>query len=375
MIKRVFTAVALTCVTAASMTAQNYNPTWERHFKAVEKNTESSLTMTVMATIDGERCDSAFEIGVFCGDECRVSMPFFSSGNYIEKYGYYSKLTVKGEAGEKLSFRLYDHRNQVEVVAEEYPDEITFTSDKHYGSLNTGLYELAFGSSATHRSSLVLEDRKDLPFSGELYGTAAGGIACTYTRNAYLDGGFESIVLPFDADVTAAKEAGFSFEKFGGFGTSTICFVELADGEKLKAGKAYIFRYTGVPSDGEAEITFTGTPQRVSDGIIAQEGWTGTFHNMDGNAIAGKYILNVEGDMMQRAGSGASLASYRAYLELPENVDAASLSVEHRGETTTIENLQSKENGSAIYDLSGRKLKEMPKSGIVIMNNKKIYIK
>ncbi|MBO7238877.1 MAG: hypothetical protein J6V23_00145 [Bacteroidaceae bacterium] len=379
MIKRLFTVVAFLCATTVSLTAQTINPDWhirnDYHFKAVDKNTESNLTMTVMGTIDGERCDSAFEIGVFCNDECRVAKQFFSQKNYFDRFYFFSKLTINGSSGEKISFRLYDHRNNVEVMAKVVPQEISFKSDAVYGSFNTGLYELAFTGSTTHRMDLVLDDDTDLPFSGKQYSITADGIACSYTRNAYLDGGYETIVLPFDADITEIKEAGFVFEKFEGFGDNTIKFVELADDENLKAGIPYLFHYTGEPNDGRMEIEFTANVQQATGDVSKQEGWTGTFKHMDGNAIAGKYILNIKGDKMQKAGSGASLAPYHCYLELPTGTDVSKFSVSHREYTTGVKNIKEQNYSEEIFDLHGRKLNYMPNCGIIIKNNKKIYIK
>ena len=104
--------------------------------------------------------------------------------------------------------------------------------------------------------------------------------------------------------------------------------------------------------------------------------WTGIFKKMTGNEIAGKYILNITGDKMQKAGDGASLAPYHCYLELPASANVAMLSVSHRTSTTTeIENLKIKDESENIFDLCGRKLDKMPESGVVIKNNKKIYIR
>lgn len=374
--KKLFSVVALLCATTVSLQAQT--PDWynngDNYFKAVNKNTENNFTMTVMGSIDGWRCDDAFEIGVFCGEECRLSEPFYSTSPIFEKFGYHSMLMVKGEKGETFSFRLYDHRNKVEVEVANPPQQIDFKADASYGSFNNGLYDLAFSGSTTHRAVLEIDDATDLPFSGTQYSITADGIACSYTRNAYLDGGYETIVLPFDADINEIKAAGFVFEKFEGFGENTIKFVELAGDENLKAGVPYLFRYTREPSDGRMEIGFTANVQQATGEVATQEGWTGTFKAMDGSAIAGKYILNVKGDKMQKAGSGASLAPYHCYLELPAGTDAASLSVSHRGNTTGINNIQEL-NSEEIFDLYGRKLNEIPQNGIIIKNNKKIYIK
>ncbi len=374
MIKKLFTVVALLCATTVSLQAQT--PDWykkgENYFKAVNKNTADNFTMTVKATIDGVRCDDAFEIGVFCGNECRLSKPFYS--NLLEYYGYYSNLTVKGEKGETISFRLYDHRNKVEVKVVSLP-EVEFKSDAVYGSLDDGLYDLAFNGSTTHRAVLEIDDDTDLPFSGTQYGITADGIACSYTRNAYLDGGYETIVLPFDADITSIKAEGFVFEKFEGFGKNTIKFVELDEGENLQAGVPYLFRYSGTPSKDRMEIVFSGSPKQVNDAIVTNEGWTGTFKRMDGAEIAGKYILNIEGNQMQEADETAWLNPYHGYLVLPAGVNASALSVVHRGNTTDIDAPNVQEVPEVIYDLYGRKLMDMPRNGIVIKGNKKVLIK
>ena len=377
MIKKLFTVVALLCATTVSLYAQT--PDWydkgENYFSAVNKNTADNFTMTVMGTIDGVRCDDAFEIGVFCGEECRLSQPFYSTSPVFEYFGYFSMLTVRGEKGETFSFRLYDHRNQVEVEVANPPQQIDFKADATYGSFNNGLYDLAFNGSTTHRAVLEIDDDTDLPFSGTQYSITADGIACSYTRKAYLDGGYETIVLPFDADITSVKAAGFVFEKFEGFGKNTIKFVELAEDENLQAGVPYLFRYSGTPSKDRKEIVFSGSPKQVNDAIVTNEGWTGTFKRMAGNEIAGKYILNIEGSMMQMASEEAWLDPYHAYLDLPAGMNPSALSVVHRGNTTDIDAPNVQEVPEAIYDLYGRKLMDMPRSGIVIKGNKKVLIK
>ena len=114
---------------------------------------------------------------------------------------------------------------------------------------------------------------------------------------------------------------------------------------------------------------------KESDEVAEQEGWTGTFKAMDGNAIAGKYILNIKGDKMQKAGNGASLAPYHCYLELPTGTDVSKFSVSHREHTTGVKNIKEQNYSEEIFDLHGRKLNYMPNCGIIIKNNKKIYIK
>ena len=380
MIKKLFTIVALLCATMVSLTAQNVFPDWynnkDNHYSAIKINSQSSITITAIGSIDGVRCDSAYELGVFCkeNDECRSSEPFFTDRDLLDKIGYYSMSQVTGVSGETFYFRLYDHRNQVEVKAEITPEEIPFTDEAIWGSIDD-FHELAFKNSTTHRNALIIDDATDLPFSDKQYGITADGIACSYTRNAYLDGGYETIVLPFDADITSVKAAGFVFEKFEGFGKNTIKFVELDENEYLQAGVPYLFRYSGTPSDGHQEIEFVATMDEVDDTIIETQGWTGTFKLMEGNEIAGKYILNIDGNQMQEADETAWLNPYHGYLVLPAGMNASALSVVHRGNTTDIDAPNVQEVPEVIYDLYGRKLMDMPRNGIVIKGNKKVLIK
>ena len=380
MMKRLSTVVALLCAATVILQAQNVNPSWSKnedfHFSAIKRNTEGNFQMTVKVTIDEVRCDSAFEIGVFCEDECVLAKALMTNKQVFDIHYFYSQYVVNGEKGEKYTFRLYDHRNKVEVIAAETPESVEFVNDAIYGSLNGGLYELAFRNSSTHRSLLQLDDETNLPYSGTQYSITADGIECSYTRQAYMDGGFESIVLPFDADITDMKGAGFVFEKLETITETSIRFVELEEGENLKAGVAYIFRYTGVPSDGTVELTFKGNSTQVNDAVVSNNGWTGTFNAMDGNQIAGKYILNPKGDMMQRAGSGASLSPYHAYLELPAGMNMSRMKVIHNALVTGIGNITgSNGEGERMYNLSGLEVKEKQYKGIVVSNRKKVLVK
>lgn len=380
MLKKLFTVVALLCATTVILQAQNVNPSWSKnndfHFNAINRNTEGNFQMTVKVTIDEVRCDSAFEIGVFCEDECVLAKALMTNEKLFDIHYFYSQYVVNGEKGEKYNFRLYDHRNNVEVLSADVPDEVEFSNDAILGSLNDGLYELAFRNSSTHRASLQLDDETNLPYSGTQYSITADGIACSYTRDAYLDGGYETIVLPFDAEIKGMKAAGFVFEKLETITETSIRFVELEEDEILKAGVAYIFRYAGTPSDDRKELTFTGRQNKITDALVNNDGWTGTFSAMDGSQIEGKYILNISGTMMQKAGSGASLSPYHAYFEAPQGVNMSRMVVTHNGITTDIESISGNGNDdSRTFDLSGRDVNTTHYKGIVISNRKKVFVK
>lgn len=372
MMRRLSTVVALLCATTVPLTAQ-YRPTWENHFEATDRNTENNLVMTAIGSIDGIRCDSAFEIGVFIDDVCRLTVPLSSTSDFYAKHGYYSRMVIRANADETIRFRFYDHRNKAEVKAEVCPQEIPFVADAQYGSFNTELYELAFERSTTHRTTLLLDDTTDLPFTDKQYSITSTGIACSYTRKACMDGSYESVVLPFDADVTELSALGFVFEKFEGLTNNTLHFVGLSKGERLYAGISYIYRYAGTPSDGHMTITFCGMQQQVSDAIHEISGWTGTFVTTSGSDTTGKYLLSPQGDKIQEVGSGASLSPYHAYLSLPHDADAATYTAVHR--EAGIKHPESEvQRLGTIYDLQGRKV-TIPTHGIYIKNGRAVVIK
>ena len=78
---------------------------------------------------------------------------------------------------------------------------------------------------------------------------------------------------------------------------------------------------------------------------------------------------------MQKAGSGASLDPYHCYWILTSGTENSEFNVSHNEYITAIENIQEPGNSEIIFDLNGRRLDSMPQSGIIIINNKKIYIK
>lgn len=139
---------------------------------------------------------------------------------------------------------------------------------------------------------------------------------------------------------------------------------------------AYVLCYVGIPSNDRMEVTFTGRHNQITDALFNNDGWTGSFNAMEGSQIAGKYILNIKGNKMQKAGSGASLSPYHAYFEAPQFVNMSRMTVSHNEHTTGIENTSdSRNDDSRTFDLSGRVVNPRHYKGIVISNRKKVLVK
>ena len=102
------------------------------HWTPDDSQYADNMTLTAVIQINGvEQQSTDLEVGAFCGDECRGSeMPtyFFPTQRYIVQ------LTVFGENGDQITFKLYDHSLNQELTLTS-PDAVTFNTNG-YGSLS-----------------------------------------------------------------------------------------------------------------------------------------------------------------------------------------------------------------------------------------------
>lgn len=114
-----------------------------------ENDYEDNMTLTCIVQIDGvEQATNVLELGAFCGEECRGTQmaTYFAPTN---RYIY--QMMVFGESNDVISFRLYDHLLQQELLLSP-PADVTFNTNG-YGSL-TNPYVLNFTSTVTHAQAL-----------------------------------------------------------------------------------------------------------------------------------------------------------------------------------------------------------------------------
>lgn len=116
---------------------------YANHWTPEDAQFEDNMTLTGVIVINGEEQQSAdYEVGAFCGDECRGSvLPTYFSPTQR----YIIQLTIFGEMGDLLTFKIYDHSQGVELDVES-PEAVTFNGDS-YGSLGNP-YVLHFTSTA-----------------------------------------------------------------------------------------------------------------------------------------------------------------------------------------------------------------------------------
>jgi len=119
------------------------------HWTPNENDYEDNMTFTCVVQLDGvEQRSTLLELGAFCGEECRGSQmaTYFAP---TDRYIY--QMMVFGESNDMISFRLYDHQLQQELLLSP-PADVTFNTNG-YGSL-TNPYVLNFTSTITHTQTL-----------------------------------------------------------------------------------------------------------------------------------------------------------------------------------------------------------------------------
>lgn len=102
----------------------------------------NSMIITAVVNIDGEELKStSYEIAAFCGDELR--------GNTILEYRparerYFAFLTIYGNSGDDMTFKLYDHNLMMELPLAV--DNVGFVVNAKYGTTSAP-YVIDFTSS------------------------------------------------------------------------------------------------------------------------------------------------------------------------------------------------------------------------------------
>lgn len=98
-------------------------------------NYPSNMTVTGIIVIDGVEQEGAnalqLELGAFVGDECRGNARL----EYTDFDHYMVFMTIYGDAQEPLSFKLYNHRTEMEVPNLMCSNEMNFVADETLGTM------------------------------------------------------------------------------------------------------------------------------------------------------------------------------------------------------------------------------------------------
>ena len=201
--------------------------------------------------------------------------------------------------------------------------------------------------------------------------------ATNVTLNRTVKSGYNTMCLPFwvsKEDMKAESIATFKEIKENNAENKSVATFEKVN--EVDANKPFIANYN------EAITKFTFTDKGV---VNTNNGLGSTFiGTYTPSTMEGKYGLTTN-NTFKKGGAGATTKAFRAYLVLPENSEAKTLSLDFTdGETTGIESTTASfgNKGVKVYSLQGNLIATASSmselhlnNGIYIINNKKVIIK
>ena len=170
------------------------------HWTPESANYPDNMGLTGVVIIDGvEQRTDMLEVGVFCGTECRGSnMPTYFQP--IDRY--IVMLTIYGNTGDNLTFKLYDHNTEQELELIS-PTVVTFNTDG-YGTPIVP-YELSFYSTVSITATVTPAGAGTVTGAGEYF----PGDNCTLIATANVGYQFKNWTLN-DVEVSTNTEYSFT---------------------------------------------------------------------------------------------------------------------------------------------------------------------
>ena len=155
---------------------------------------EDNMTLTCIVQLDGvEQATSMLEVGAFCGTQCRGSQraTYFAPSDH-----YIFQMIVFGESNDVISFRLYDHLTEQELLLIP-PTPITFNSNG-YGSLFNP-YVLNF------TSNVLISAEASPAGAGTITGAGEYPIGTEVTLTAVANTGYQFVNWMLDGEVVSTS--------------------------------------------------------------------------------------------------------------------------------------------------------------------------
>lgn len=249
---------------------------------------------------------------------------------------------------------------------------ITATQTTTSGGKDTTLYTAHL---------LLLTDRSDfINHYTILAGTAR------IVRPTWVDGSYETCILPFvpmrayRADDAAKQDEwnNFHFEKYLSHSTTEVTYSPIAN-SSFASDIPYLMKYTGSHTaatkvDYYFETDNVNVP--IVDDVYGND-WTGCYrpHTVAAGEVI--YIINFDGTMLQKAASGLIVPPFHCYF-FPSSGGGSGIkgfTIGHSDETGISPVVNDKGNKDAtLYDMTGRKVDKIVRSGLYIIGGTKRYI-
>ena len=269
----------LVCLSSSMLLAQNH---WSN-----QSPSATNMGVTCVVQIDGVQSESdQIELGAFNGDMCcgsqmPMSNPFLGGVVYM--------IQVSGADGDKFTFKLFDHAQNLELDLVS-PPELDYSENGYGNPMDP--YILNFTTPAPQPQTFTLD------ITG--YGTT--------------DGNYYHIAPPFD-DINPAEIEGMvtgEYDLYYFDQAQELEWRNYKDGVfNLQSGKGYLYAhstnvtlsFTGVPYSGDGKVTLRKT------GGLDFEGW-----NLVGNPFATPatldrpfYVMNTPGtEIITATGTGVA---------------------------------------------------------------------
>jgi hypothetical protein len=174
-----------TTLVARFVDNESITPHWVANHNAYSGN----MSVTYVVQIDGvEQASSALELGAFCGDECRGSViaEYFQPA---DRYIYY--LTLFGNDGDVINFRLFDHNNQQELTL-FCETELTYVTEGDY-MYPDNPWVISFFSKVNINATVTPAGSGEVTGTGEYYPGETAALTATanegYAFNCWKENG------------------------------------------------------------------------------------------------------------------------------------------------------------------------------------------
>jgi len=212
-------------------------------------------------------------------------------------------------------------------------------------------------------TQVTLEDKAAL-YLPESFTAKAGQIA--YERDAYADGGWETLCLPF----ACSKPSGFTVAQLQSVKDDEIIFEEVSS----IAANTPLIILNESESGGTSTLTLSCQSGTVSTATPPTSGdLRGTYQPITISTESGIYFLDEDGQTFVLTAAGSHLAPFRAYLQLSSTTKTLRL----RCGTTGIHSIAGGADAAAdasCFSLDGRRAAKPADKGVYIVGSKK-YIK
>lgn len=315
-------------------------------FKLHEAGTEN-ITTQLYANGQSVAVRSPFD---FCMDE---PADYTEHPDYIQQGWFFPN----GLKGFKTACDLGGYWNVVKATVTDGTLKLGLKCDEARESA----YWTAFDNFRLSAVSYVFDQDKACPADG------TQGIGADLVRTLRSDC-WNTLCLPFSVGASQLAEVlgeGLKLMAYKGYEGTTLHFEPAT---AIKGGRAYLVRPAKTVTNPHFDDINVLTTESIETGVF-QGVWEPTTLKTDGSQL----FITADGYARIPAEATNVMPGLRAYINVPENIDAKQLSLDIDGQLTGIEAIEAAQSPtSPAYNLAGQRVGTPKAKGIYIYKGKKI---